>query len=97
MKDLSALTAVTGDEFAIFTKDNNRLIVRGNATQVNIDVNKATELRKQGYKWSGHTHPGVGINITMPSTGDKDILKAFQQETSVIYDSKGGFRTFEKE
>lgn len=97
MKDLSAMTAVTGDEFAMFTKGNNRLIVRGNATQVNIDVNKATELRKQGYKWSGHTHPGVGINITMPSTGDKDILKAFQQETSVIYDSKGGFRTFEKE
>lgn len=97
MKDLSAMTAATGDEFAMFTKGSNRLIIRGNATQVNIDIKQAMELSKQGYKWSGHTHPGIEKNTSMPSMGDKEILKAFNQETSVIYDSKGIFRTFEQE
>ena len=30
MRDLSALTAYTGDEFAMFTKKNERLVIRGN-------------------------------------------------------------------
>lgn len=50
MKDLSALTAHTGDEFAMFTKGKERIIVRGNKTSVNIDIEKAKELSKQGYK-----------------------------------------------
>lgn len=97
MKDLSALTAFTGDEFAMFTKGGERLIIRGNTHSVNIDVKKALELSKQGYRWSGHTHPGVEWNSSMPSGGDKEILKCFKQETSVIYDSKGKYRTFDKE
>ncbi len=59
MTDLAPLTAVTGDEFAMFTKNNERLIIRGNQTIVNIDVPKAQELAKSGYHWSGHTHPGT--------------------------------------
>lgn len=97
MADLSALTAKTGDEFAMFTKGNERMIIRGNCTRVNIDIEEARQLAAKGYKWSGHTHPGTDINVTLPSTGDKEILKCFSQEISVIYDSKGGFRTFEKE
>ena len=97
MKDLSALTAATGDEFAMFTKGNERLIIRGNAYRVNIDVGAANKLAQDGYKWSGHTHPGIDINCSMPSSGDKEILKCFEQNESVIYDSKGQYRTFEKE
>lgn len=97
MADLSALTAKTGDEFAMFTKGNERMVVRGNAHGVNIDTEQAAQLNKEGYRWSGHTHPGTGINTTIPSSGDKEILNCFNQEQSVIYDSKGGFRTFEKE
>lgn len=97
MADLSALTAKTGDEFAMFTKGNERLIIRGNSYMVDIDIGKAKELAAKGYKWSGHTHPGIDINASIPSTGDKEILKCFKQEISVIYDSKGNFRTFEKE
>ena len=33
MADLSALTAHTGDEFALFTKGKNRLIIRGNSSK----------------------------------------------------------------
>lgn len=97
MADLSALTAKTGDEFAMFTKGNSRMIARGNSIGVNIDTAEAKRLNKEGYKWSGHTHPGTGINTTIPSSGDKEILQCFDQEQSVIYDSKGNFRTFEKE
>ncbi len=35
MADLSALTAKTGDEFAMFTKGNERTIIRGNSTMAN--------------------------------------------------------------
>ncbi|MGN0599706.1 MAG: hypothetical protein ACI4JK_07400 [Oscillospiraceae bacterium] len=97
MADLSALTAKTGDEFAMFTKGNERMVVRGNTGGVNIDVKQAMHLNTEGYRWSGHTHPGTGINTTIPSSGDKEILNCFDQEQSVIYDSKGNFRTFEKE
>lgn len=94
MKDLSALTAHTGDEFAMFTKGQKRLIIRGNNHSVNIDVIQAMELRKQGYKWSGHTHPGINRNCLIHSPGDALILEAFGQQTSVIYNSKGQFELF---
>ena len=94
MKDLSALTAITGDEFALFTKGKERLVIRGNSNSVNIDVEKAVELSKQGYKWSGHTHPGIDKNCLIHSPGDALILKAFGQNTSVIYNSKGQFELF---
>lgn len=97
MKDLAALTAYTGDEFAMFTKGNERLIIRGNKSSVNIDALKAKALSEEGYRWSGHTHPGVDSNCLLASAGDKAILDCFDQETSVIYNSKGNFHTFEKE
>ncbi len=97
MRDLSALTAYTGDEFAMFTKKNERLVIRGNKNSVNVDIEKAKELSRQGYKWSGHTHPGISADFATPSQGDKDILACFKQSTSVIYNSTGKYRTFEKE
>lgn len=97
MADLSALTAKTGDEFAMFTKGGERLVIRGNYAKVNIEIEEAQQLAAQGYKWSGHTHPGTGINVLMPSGGDKRILMCFEQEISVIYNSKGNFATFGKE
>lgn len=97
MKDLAALTAFTGDEFAMFTKGNERLIIRGGRTNVNIDTLQAKALAKEGYRWSGHTHPGIDSNCLLASAGDKAILDCFDQETSVIYNSKGNFYTFEKE
>ncbi|WP_432650124.1 hypothetical protein [Huintestinicola sp.] len=97
MADLSALTAITGDEFAMFTNGNDRLVIRGNSIKVNIDTVQANEFSKAGYKWSGHTHPGANISCMLPSDGDKAILNCFSQNTSVIYNSKGQFATFGKE
>lgn len=97
MFDLSALTAKTGDEFAMFTKGRERLIIRGNSSKVNIGLDEAKKLSDSGYKWSGHTHPGVSTNCLTASEGDKAVLSEFKQGTSVIYNSKGIYRTFEKE
>lgn len=97
MKDLSALTAVTGDEFALFTKGKKRLVIRGNTRGVNVDIMKANELSKNGFKWSGHTHPGINTNCLMPSPGDVLILKAFGQSQSLIYNSKGRYDIFKGE
>lgn len=97
MSDLSALTAKTGEEFAMFTKGNDRLLVRGNSKMVNITQDEAADLAKQGYKWSGHTHPGTTSNVLLASSGDKAILNQFNQDISVIYNSKGMYLTFGKE
>ena len=97
MADLSALTAQTGHEFAMFTKGNERFIIRGNSTMVNISVDDAKKLAKDGYRWSGHTHPGTNLNCLIASPGDTEILKCFKHNTSAIYNSKGQFATFEKE
>ena len=97
MKDLAALTAETGTEFAMFTRNGERLIVRGDAVSVNINEEAARGLSRDGYRWSGHTHPGVDELVLMPSEGDKLVLSQFRQEYSVIYNSKGQFYVFGKE
>lgn len=96
MADLSALTAQTGHEFAMFAKGNERLIIRGNSYKVEIHPDDAKILASNGYKWSGHTHPGIDFLSMQPSDGDYSILECFKQNNSVIYNSKGDFRTFEK-
>jgi len=96
MKDLAALTAVTGDEFAMFTKGSERLIIRGNKNSVNIDVKQALKLNSQGYKWSGHTHPGIGNNCLQASPGDYEILRCFKQKVAYIYNSQGNYLEFER-
>ena len=97
MTDLSALTAKTGDEFAMFTKAGSRLIIRGNKNSVNVDLDVASQLASEGYKWSGHTHPGNDMLCMFPSDGDKAVLKQFNHKSSAIYNSKGQHTTFEKE
>ena len=95
MADLSALTAKTGVEFAMFTKSEVRLIIRGNIDSVNINRAEASNLKRQGYKWSGHTHPGASDLVLTASDGDKSVLQCFGQEQSVIYNSLAHFSTFE--
>lgn len=96
MKDLSALTAATGSEFALFTKRGKRLIVRGDMKSVDIGVEAAEELAKSGFKWSGHTHPGTDDLARFASAGDIQVLKAFGQSQSVIYDSNGRYEVFRR-
>lgn len=96
MIDLAALTAKTGDEFALFTKSGERMIVRGNRFMVAITPEEAHMLGEAGYSWSGHTHPGIDINSLQPSSGDYAILNQFNQQQSLIYNSAGQYLVFER-
>ena len=91
MLDLSAITAKTGDEFAMFTRKGKRLIVRGDNHNVPIGKMDAIRPRNDGYQWSGHTHPGFGDTSLIPSDGDRQILEAFEQSKSALYNSAGRF------
>mgnify|MGYP002561789802 CR=1 FL=1 len=97
MRDLAALTAYTGDEYAMFTKGGQRLLIRGDSYHVAIYENEARNLAEEGYKWSGHTHPGMTEIAAMPSDGDYTILRSFGQKKSVIMNSKGQYTTFGEE
>ena len=97
LSDLAALTAATGDEFALFTRKGERLIVRGGPLNTPIDENKAKEMATQGWKWSGHTHPGTDGFCLFASDGDKLILRAFSQNQSCILNSMGRWTIFDAE
>lgn len=60
LADVASLTAATGVEFAMFTRGPQRLIVRGTPRTVPITVDDARRLASDGWRWSVHTHPGVG-------------------------------------
>ena len=94
MADLCALTAETGDEFAMFTNGSQRLIIRGDKKSVNVTVDKAKEMMQNGYRWSGHTHPGYDYNSLTASDGDYNVLKAFGQKEGIIYNSLGQYMIF---
>ncbi|CAH3232102.1 Major exported protein [Citrobacter freundii] len=73
--DLAALSAATGDEFAMFTTGGRRLIIRGNATGVPIGAVEAEELAAKGWRWSSHVHPDGTLRSSL---GDRAILKIFR-------------------
>jgi hypothetical protein len=96
MADLSALTAKTDNEFAMFTKGSERLVIRGDREHVNINPSQAAELNAQGYRWSGHTHVGDTQRHLLQSPGDEAVLNEFNQSMGVIYNAVGEHRTFGK-
>lgn len=100
MKDLSALTSTNGIEYAMFTKGNKRIVIKGTVYGINsFGVEEAEALAREGYKWSGHTHPGHAFTTLGCSDGDIKVLSAFKEHTgqrrSVIYNSAGSWQVFE--
>ena len=97
LRDISALTAKTGDEFALFTRRGERMVVRGNDRMTNIDQGIAEKMAAEGWRWSGHTHPGFDYFCLISSDGDKLILRAFGQKQSCIVNSMGQWNTFRED
>lgn len=98
LNDISALTAYTGDEFALFTNSGRRMIIRGDSISVPVNQSTAQNLANQGWRWSGHTHPGMTRTILAPSEGDRLILKQFtKQKYSATYNSVGNYQKFSKD
>ena len=92
--DLAAISAATGDEFAMFTTGGQRMIMRGNATSVPITPAKAQELSSKGWRWSSHTHPD---GVMRSSSGDQKVLSQFKNQRSAILDTTGKRTSFTKE
>ena len=58
MNDLRQLTNVTGDEFNMFTRGSQRLIIRGQGNTIEVSEVMFNDLLNGKYgKFSGHTHP----------------------------------------
>lgn len=96
-KDIAALTAKEGVEFALFSKGNRRLIVRGNSFETPVGEARLRQLAADGWKFSAHTHPSIGYGSLSPSPGDRKVLYLFKQGQSVIYNAKGEYDRFFKE
>ena len=94
LNDLAALTAHTGNEFAMFTAGGRRKIVRGDGRSVPIGTADASRMAQQGWRWSGHTHPGRSGRILDASGGDRAVLRALGQNQSVILSSVGQHQVF---
>ena len=94
LKDIAALTAKTNVEYALFTRKGERMVIRGGADHVYITPETAHSMAADGWRWSGHTHPGTDPNVKIASPGDVEVLKAFGQTYSVILDSTGKYEVF---
>jgi RHS repeat-associated protein len=93
--DLSALSAKTGHEFAMFTTGGRRLLIRGNAATVPITPELGAIMARQGWRWSAHVHPDF---VLRASQGDMDVLAPFfrsgRNNSSAILDPFGGRSRF---
>lgn len=93
-RDLSALTAATGDEFAMFSTGGRRLIYRGDFESVPITPAIGSDLAAQGWKWSSHVHPGFDVGVLHSSLGDRAVLAAMGGGKSAVCNSDGQLRLF---
>lgn len=98
LKDLAALTAYTGNEFAMFTQGSRRYIIRGNSVSVPVDLKIAADLAQKGWRWSVHSHPGISRTVLAASEADRLILKEFNNQTySSTVNSMGVNNKFSKD
>jgi hypothetical protein len=96
VSDLAALTAKTGDEFAMFTLGSRRMILRGDRTGIDLG-DFVPKLKSENWTWSAHTHPGTR-DITLNASGipgDRQVLQALEQERSLILNSAGRRNVFD--
>ncbi len=99
-RDVAAMTAATGDEFAVLTLGSRRMIVRGRTDGFGGIINEgwASARGSEGWRWTSHSHPvpaGVQSDMVLRSSqGDQAILRMFPNDRSVILNSVGERRIF---
>jgi hypothetical protein len=94
LADISKLTEATGEEFAVFTKGNERIIIRGDANGVDIQPDLLKKLKDENWHWDAHSQPGFSNPNTVASQADQDLLKALGQDRSTIINSRGDTAEF---
>lgn len=56
-EDLAALTAATGDEFALFSGSNGKIVIHGNSIKWSIPEDAWNEIKNNKMIWTSHSHP----------------------------------------
>lgn len=93
VKDLAALTASTGHEFAVFTGKSSKILIHGTSKSWHIPHDAWEVIKSNQYEWTAHSHPTM-TKITV-SPEDRETLKLFTwQEKSTIIDLKGNTKEF---
>lgn len=93
LEDLAALTAFTGDEFALFSAKGHKIIFHGKRIRWNLPNDAFEEICAKKMVWEGHSHPHPGD--LMPSDADRKTLKLLTwQKRSTIIDVEGSTKTF---
>lgn len=93
VKDLAALTASTGHEFAVFTGKSSKILIHGTSKSWHIPHDALEIIKSNQYEWTAHSHPTM-TKITV-SPEDRETLKLFTwQEKSTIIDLKGNTKEF---
>ena len=93
-EDLAALTAATGDEFALFSGKNGKIAIHGNSMKWSIPEDAWKEISEKQMIWVSHSHPTI-TNL-MESPEDIETLKLFTwQEKSSIIDLNGNVKEFD--
>lgn len=96
MTDLSCMTAVTGVEYALFTRSNKCIVVKGGCYGMTLSKQLTNRLIREKFTWTGHTHPGNTTNCLMPSGSDYNTLRLFRQRRSAIFNSVGDYYIMEE-
>lgn len=92
-KDLAALTASTGHEFAIFTGKNSKILIHGSAKTWHIPREAWEMIEENRYEWTSHSHPTISKIMSSPE--DRKTLEMFTwQEKSTIIDLTGKTKEF---
>lgn len=88
---LAALTARTGDEFAMFARGNVKIIMHGasaNGMPWTLPEDLARRVFDEQLRWTGHSHPTT-MNLRA-SDDDRKTLAVFKwQKKSTIVDLTG--------
>ena len=84
LRDLAALTAYTGDEFAIFSSKSKKIIIHGTKSRWSIPNELYAEIRRKKLIWEGHSHPTTDNIGASPE--DRATLKrlTWQKKSSII-------------
>lgn len=86
-RDMCALAAHEGVEFAMLSRRGERMLIRGTLEHVDaINGVTAKQYRNDGWRWSGHVHVLGGL---VPSSFDIYIMKLFGQNQSALFDLSG--------